>query len=56
MSQNSENKTPEIQAGEEIIDRCPICQVKFQENVATNIKHKCPNPVCGKSFSVMVFD
>ena len=56
MSQESNPKTPAIQAGAEIIDRCPVCQVKFQEKVATNIKHICPNPQCEASFSIMVFD
>lgn len=55
MSQE-ENKSPAIKAGEEIIDRCPICHVKFQESVALNIEHTCPNPQCEKKFSIMVFD
>jgi len=56
MSQNSENSAPEIEAGEKIIDRCPICQVKFKESVALNIKHLCPNPQCAKTFCIMMFD
>lgn len=56
MSQESNPKTPAILAGAEIIDRCPVCKVKFQENVATNIKHTCPNPSCNCNFSIMVFD
>jgi len=33
MSEDSEkiSKKPKLQAGNEIIDRCPICQVKFAE-------------------------
>jgi len=54
MSQDP--KTPVLEAGEEIIDRCPKCKVKFNEMVATNVKHTCPNPQCGISFNVMVFD
>ena len=55
MSQESQ-KTPTLEAGEEIVDRCPKCKVKFNEPVATNIKHICPNPQCNCNFSVMVFD
>lgn len=55
MSQD-ETKSPTIQAGEQIIDRCPICHVKFQEPVALNIQHECPNPQCKKQFSIMVFE
>ncbi len=55
MSQEN-NKAPEIQAGEEIIDQCPKCKVKFQTAVATNIKHTCPNPQCGCNFQILVFD
>jgi len=54
MSQDP--KTPALEAGSEIIDRCPVCKVKFNEPVATNIKHTCPNPQCNANFSVMVFD
>jgi len=54
MSENS--KEPKLQAGAEIIDRCPVCQVKFAENVASNINHKCPNPQCNVEFCVMVFE
>ena len=56
MSQNPENKTPEIQAGEEIIDQCPKCKVKFQSPVALNIQHTCPNPQCKCQFSIMIFE
>jgi len=58
MSQNdtTENKNPEIQAGAEIIDKCPKCNVKFQSPVALNIKHTCPNPNCKCQFQYMVFD
>ncbi len=54
MSQDP--KSPALEAGEEIIDHCPKCKAKFGEPVATNIKHTCPNPQCGCSFTVMVFD
>jgi len=58
MSQenNSETKTPEIQAGREIITQCPKCDVKFQSPVALNIKHTCPNPQCNCKFQYMVFE
>jgi len=49
-------KEPKLQAGEEIISSCPVCQVGFQEKVATNINHICPNPKCKKTFCVMVFE
>ena len=54
MSQDP--KTPTLGAGEEIIDRCPVCKVRFSENVSTNVKHTCPNPQCGISFNLMIFD
>ena len=53
---NEETSKPKIQAGEEIIDRCPICHVKFNEPVALNIQHECPNPQCSKKFTVMVLE
>ncbi len=53
---SEESKKPILQAGSQIIGRCPICDSKFNEKVATNIKHECPNPNCGISFTVMVFD
>lgn len=53
---SEQSKEPKIQAGSEIVDRCPVCQVKFAESVATNIKHTCPNPQCNANFSVMVFE
>jgi len=52
----SDPKAPTLEAGEEIIDRCPVCKVKFGEPVATNVKHTCPNETCNAKFSVMVFD
>ena len=53
--ENSTNK-PKMKAGDEIINSCPVCNSSFQESVATNVNHKCPNPICGKTFCVMVFD
>ncbi len=53
---SEEPKTPKLQAGSEIIDRCPVCHVKFGESVATNINHVCPNPQCEAKFCVMVFE
>jgi len=55
MSQE-DTKIPEIKAGEEIIDQCPKCKVKFQSPVALNIKHECPNPQCKCKFTIMVFE
>jgi len=49
-------KKPIIKAGSEIIDRCPVCQVKFAEPVATNIKHECPNPSCYANFSIHIYE
>lgn len=49
-------KTPTLEAGQEIIDRCPVCHSKFGELVATNINHVCPNPNCGIKFCIMVFE
>jgi len=51
-----EPKEPTLKAGDEIISMCPVCLVGFQEKVATNINHVCPNPKCKKTFCVMVFD
>jgi len=57
MSEDSKmSKKPTLQAGAEIIDRCPVCQVKFAEPVASNIKHECPNPSCYANFSVMIYE
>jgi len=53
---NNESKEPKLLAGSEIIDRCPVCQVKFAEMVATNINHVCPNPQCNAKFCIMVFE
>jgi len=47
---------PKMKAGDEIINSCPVCNSSFQEPVATNVNHKCPNPICQKTFCVMVFD
>ena len=55
MSEETESK-PTLKAGSEIIDRCPICHSEFAQKVATNVKHTCPNPNCGASFTLMVFD
>jgi len=52
----SDSKKPKLQAGDEIIDRCPVCQVKFAEAVESNINHTCPNPQCNAKFCVMVFE
>ncbi len=49
-------KEPKLEAGAEIIGSCPVCSVGFQEKVATNINHTCPNPKCKKTFCVMVFE
>jgi len=54
MSQDP--KIPEIKAGQEIIEKCPICKVKFTEPVATNIKHTCPDPNCGVNFCLMIYE
>ncbi len=57
MSENqNETKTPTMKAGSEIITSCPVCNSKFEEAVATNVNHKCPNPNCQKTFCVMVTD
>jgi len=58
MSQDETNQTtkPELQAGEEIIEKCPKCNVRFQSPVALNIKHTCPNPQCKCKFQFMVFE
>jgi len=60
MSQENDSekmaKKPTIKAGSEIIDRCPVCQVKFAEPVATNIKHECPNPACYANFSIHLYE
>jgi len=52
----SDPKEPTLKAGDPIVGACPVCNVKFQEPVETNVKHTCPNPQCGINFSVMVFD
>jgi len=49
-------KEPKLEAGAEIIGSCHVCSVGFQEKVATNINHVCPNPKCKKTFCVMVFE
>ncbi len=56
MSQDQNSKPPTIQAGEEIIKKCPVCNAKFNEAVATNIKHTCPDPLCGATFCLMVYE
>ena len=55
MSEETPSK-PTLQTGSAIINRCPICDSKFNEKVATNVKHQCPNPNCGLFFTVMVFE
>jgi hypothetical protein len=54
MSQDP--KSPSIQAGEEIIDKCPVCKVKFNEPVATNLKHTCPDVRCQAKFCLMIYE
>jgi len=49
-------KEPTMKAGDEIIKSCPVCNSGFQEPVATNVNHQCPNPQCGKTFCVIVKD
>ena len=53
---SEETPKPSLKAGSEIIERCPICHSEFAQKVATNVKHTCPNPNCGVSFTLMVFD
>jgi len=55
MSENPESKLT-LKAGAEIIERCPFCTAEFAKAGATNIKHTCPNPNCGMTFSIMVFE
>ena len=51
----SENK-PQVAAGENLVDYCPRCGVKYIEPIATLIKQKCPDEGgCGQEFSVKVF-
>ncbi|MBA7492257.1 hypothetical protein ES702_02806 [subsurface metagenome] len=52
----SEEVKPTLQAGEDIVEGCPICHSKFSNPVASNVKHQCPNELCQKTFAVMVFD
>ena len=48
---------PKVAAGEEIIESCPLCHVKYSDPVATNIKQKCPDEAgCGRTFLLKVFD
>jgi len=55
MSQDENNK-PTLQAGKETIEKCPECGAKFSSKIATNVKHKCPNPQCGIEFIMMIFE
>jgi hypothetical protein len=52
----SENKKPTLEAGEEIVKICPICKVGFKPDQPTNQKIECPNPECGVTFLVMVYE
>jgi len=52
----SENKKPTLEAGEELVKMCPCCKVGFNEAMPTNAKIECPNPECGKTFLVMVYN
>lgn len=47
-----EPNKPIVAAGANLIDRCPFsdCQKRYQESVATDIKHKCP--ACDRYFTV----
>jgi len=48
---------PKIEAGEKLIDHCPLCVVKYSEPLETNVKHTCPNEGgCGRTFLLKVFD
>lgn len=46
---------PTVAAGATIIERCPFndCGKRYQEPVATDIKHKCP--ACDRNFSVNTY-
>jgi len=49
-------KEPKMKAGADLVKSCPICNSSFQEPVATNVNHLCPNPQCGITFCVMVIE
>lgn len=51
----STEKKPTVAAGEDLIERCPFsdCGKRYQESVATDIKHKCP--ACERSFTLMTY-
>lgn len=53
---SEESKQPTLKAGDPIISICPICRVGFEDAMPTNNKMKCPNPLCEKTFLVMVYD
>jgi len=50
----SEEKKPEIKAGDDIVIQCPYedCRAGFSEAVASQVWHKCPS--CEREFRVSV--
>ena len=51
---SEDENQPKLKAGSKIVQGCPICKCNFQEAVATNLKHQCPNPECQEIFTVLV--
>lgn len=49
---------PVIQAGDAIIEHCPLCSAKFAEPAELNVKHTCPTDGggCGRIFLLRVFN
>jgi len=48
---------PIIEAGKALIDHCPICSVKYETPLETNVKHTCPTEGgCGATFILRVFE
>ncbi len=49
----SEEETPSLAAGEELVNHCPFCGAHFSEFLSLNKKHTCPEEGgCGLSFAV----
>ena len=47
------SQSPEVAAGDKVINFCPICGIGFTEPVALNIKISCPEEAgCGNSYLV----
>jgi len=59
MSENqepNEPSKPSMKAGADIITACPVCGCNFKNKVAEKVNQKCPNPLCGITFCVIVSD